>query len=293
MWKYWTFQALRAPDTGTGGGGDGGAAAGAGGGQGVGAQGGAGRLDAADGAAAAAAAASAWKLPDGVPDHLRADTPDAFAAKTFEDWMKQRQQISKYDPAKSADEYAFTPSDAIKDLVGDVSKDPVFNAARESAFKAGVPKAAFNGFIGGVYEALAAQKLIPPPYDPGKERAAFLGEEGKGLNEAQQVEKMRPLLEGAQAFVTSLTNNGTLDQAGAGQLMALLDTAAGAKAVLALQKMVANKGLSPGGQSGGTESISREALRARNADPRNQRGRQEYDRAFAEETQRLYQKLGT
>ncbi|MBV1707421.1 MAG: hypothetical protein KGQ37_09470, partial [Hyphomicrobiales bacterium] len=250
------------------------------------------RLDQTTPAAAAAAAAAttqAWKMPDGFPDHLRGNTAEEFATKIAADWQKQRAQVSKFDPARSADEYTFTPSEAIKGIVGDVSKDPVFNAARESAFKAGVPKAAFNDFVGGVYEALQKQNLLPAPYDPVKERAAFLGEEGRGLNDAQIVEKVTPILEGALAFVTELGNNGTIDQAGREQLLSLMDTAAGARAILSLQKLVARQGLSPGGQ-GGAQQPTGNDLKGRLADPRNDRDNLKYDRAFAEETARLYQK---
>src|SRR5579872_721406 len=67
-----------------------------------------------------------WKLPDGVPDHLKAANPLEFATKVFEDWGKQRAALSKVPAApKAATEYQFQPSDKAKPFVGDLAKDPV------------------------------------------------------------------------------------------------------------------------------------------------------------------------
>jgi hypothetical protein len=233
----------------------------------------------------------AWKLPDGVPDHLRADSADAFAAKLFEDWGKQRGVISKFEPAKSVEDYVYTPSDKLKPFVGDLAKDPVFAIARDAALKAGVPKGAFPTFVGGVYESLVDKGLVPPPYDPVKERDAFFGDEARGLTEAQKVERLGPLLNGAQGFIASLVSDKVIDKGGGDQLLGLLDTANGAKAVLALQKAMTARGLTPQGGPGGDAGMSRDGLRARLADPRNDLNSAQYDRAFAEETNRLYQKF--
>lgn len=252
----------------------------AGGGDGKGGAGGA--------AGGAGDGAGAWKLPDGVPDHLRGKDAAEFSTKLFEDWGKQRQALSKVPVApKDANEYVYKPSDKAAPFVGDLAKDPVFNVIKKAAFDAGIPAQMFEKGIGGFYEALVEAKMLPEPYNPAKERAAFLGPEGRGLSDAQMVEKLTPMLNEAQGFITALVTDKHIDESGAREMLGLLDTASGAKAVLGLQKLLASKGLQLGGgqASGGTTP---EGLRTRLADPRNDPNRHEYNRPFAEETERQY-----
>lgn len=241
------------------------------------------------GGAGGAAGAGDWKLPDGVPDHLRGKDAAEFGAKLFEDWGKQRQALSKVPAApKDVNEYVYQPSDKAKPFVGDLTKDPVFNVIKDAAFKAGVPKGVFETAIGGFYDALVEGKMLPEPYNPTKERQAFFGPEARGMTDAQMVEKLTPMLNEAQGFINALVTDKHIDQAGSRELLGLLDTANGAKALLGIQKLLAGKGLQLGGQGGGGGTTP-EALRQRQADPRNDPNRHEYSRPFAEETQRLYQ----
>ncbi|MFZ1963866.1 MAG: hypothetical protein WAU78_10470, partial [Roseiarcus sp.] len=240
--------------------------------------------------------ANAWKAPDYLPEHLR----DADVAKTFDkvaaDWKAQRDRLAQApQPPKTIDEYklpAFSEK-VTPYLAGDLAKDPVFAVAREAALKAGVPAAQFTGFVGGLYEAMAAGGLLPKPHDPAAERDTLVGERARLMTDAQKSDVIRPMLTPLISFLDGLKSQNAIDAAGYAQLGALLDTASGVRALTKLVEL-AGKGASPGLNPGGAPGeaggqVSHADLKARQRDARNDPNSMSFDAAYRAETTRLYQ----
>lgn len=239
--------------------------------------------------------AGAWKLPDGIPEHLKADKPEDFATKLFDDWKKQRGNAQtlaeKFKPAEKVDDYKFEPSDKIKPFVGDLAKDPVFGVAREMFLKAGVPAAMFGPVVGGLYEALADKGMLPKPYNPVGEVKAFLGDEAAHMNEEQLQARITPIVDAANGWVDGLVASKVLDKTTANELHALADTASGLRALVALQNhFKTGDALKPGGEQG-SPGVTRADLAARQRDPRNDVNSPRFDKAFQAETERLYRQV--
>lgn len=241
-----------------------------------------------------AAAASAWKAPDFLPEHLR----DADVAKTFDkvaaDWKSLRDRVAAIPPAaKSAEEFAWDPSDKVKPFIaGDIKADPMFKFAQEAALKAGMPAATFTAFVGGLYDAMADAKALPAPYNPEAERDALIGESARLMTAEQKDERIRPMLAPLVGFLDGLLRTNAIDKDGYARLGGLLDTAAGVRALTRIVGLATttNPGLSGGGQGGGRAATHGE-LKARLADPRNQPGNFAFDRDFSAETDRLYREM--
>ena len=242
-----------------------------------------------------AEAANAWKAPDFLPDHLR----DIDPVKTFEklapDWKRLRDQVANLpQPPKSAEEYKFEPGEKAKPYFsGDLAKDPALAAAREAALKAGIPATQFQSFVGGVFEQLAEQGVLPKPYDPEPERDALIGERAKFMTAEQKDAEIRPLLTPIVNYLEGLKRTGAIDADGYAALGGLLDKASGVRALAKLVDAASKgqPGLNPGGETGGTRSVTHNDLKARQRDPRNQPGTFAYDANYHAETQRLYQQL--
>lgn len=242
-----------------------------------------------------AAVAAAWKAPDFLPDHLR----DGDVSKTFEkvaaDWKRLRDDIANRPAApKSVDEYAWEPSDKVKPfLAGDVKQDPVYAHAREAALKAGVPAPVFNSFVSNLYEGLVDAKALPEPYSADRERDALLGDRARLMTPDQKDAEIRPMLMPLVGFLDGLQRTGAIDKAGYAQLGALLDTASGVRALAKIAELAAKgaPGLVPGGAPAGGGQITHADLKARQRDARNDPNSFAYDRAFRDETHRMYQQV--
>lgn len=234
-----------------------------------------------------------WRAPDFLPDHLRGKDVGETFARVAEDWKGLRDRVAQTPaPGKTVAEYAFTPSEKSAPFLGDLANDPVLAVSQEAALKAGLSPKQFSDFVGQFYDTLADAGKLPQPYDAARERAALIGPDARFMSEAQQVEAVRPVLEGAARFLDGLKTTGELTPEAHALLGAQLDTAAGAKAIAAIAKLFAAngpRGLAMGGEAGGAGRPTTAAdLRARQRDARNDPDSASFDRGFREKTQQMY-----
>lgn len=249
---------------------------------------------AATGDLAAQSAAPAWKAPDFIPAHLQADKPEELVTNLAEDWKRQRDDIAQRGaPPASPAEYAYTPSDKVKSLVGDLVADPVMNLFKEQAHKAGLPAAAFQTIVGGLYDQMAEKGLLPPPYSEENEFKAMLGDAAAGLSKDQMAQIAAPRIKAAETFLDGLVNNTTLDEPAVNELKAMLDLGHGVRAIEGLMRAMGQvkPGIQPSGDAAPVTGMTAKDLTARNADPRNDPDNPKFDRAFADETHALYKKF--
>ncbi len=234
-------------------------------------------------------------MPDGVPDHLKADDAAGFSTKLYDDWNKQRtanrEMGARFAPAADANAYDWKPSEKAAPFVGDQTKDPVFTVAREAALAAGVPVKMFNEFIGGMYDKLADAGALKAPFDAGAARREFLGDAGKTMDDKATLDAVAPILQGLETFVDGLKNQQIVGEGESEALKELLDTPKGMKALQALEKAFVSKGFAPGGQAPAAAAEAKAAFDARRLDPRNDFGGPKYDKAFAEETHQMSKRM--
>ncbi len=230
-----------------------------------------------------------WAPPDFLPQTLRGeDMRDTFDRVSV-DWKRQRDEFAKMpQPGKSAEDYAFQPSEKVKELVGDLSKDPIYGLAREAALRAGMPVATFQNMLGTLYENMAEKGLLAAPYSVEGEMKKFFGDAGNAMSPEQMQQQLAPVVVGLNDFIGGLANQL---QMGAGEktsLQMMLDSADGIRALQKIQGAMNQPGLSPGGAGAPAAGVTREQLRARQSDARNDRDSIAYNEAFAQETERLY-----
>lgn len=231
----------------------------------------------------------AWTMPQGFPDRLKADTPEAFQANLQADWQAQHQKLSSLpQPPKDVSEYVYEPSDKTKPYAQGLDKDPVFDAARKAALDAGIPKEAFAKFIGSIYEGMIDQKLVATPRDVHAERLEFLGQ--TGLSEDQAIAAIKPEVERLALFVDGFAQTAGLDARAKAALGTLFETGAGLKALKALAGSAQTPGLRPGG-AGAAGALTHQQLKGMMDDPRNDRDSPSYDRAFATQVSDAYRKM--
>jgi hypothetical protein len=180
---------------------------------------------------------------------------------------------------ETVDGYTLTVSDKVTAVLGkDLAQDPAVTALREAALEKGWTPRQFNERIAETIEILADRGLLQPNFDPAAERAA-LGENGS----ARQQE--------LETFIGGLKTRGDIDDAEYGELMSLVPTASGVKALEKLRKMMAPGNDTPapggdtpaGGQPGDSEAQAEARALAR--DPRYEtdpKFRREADRKFME-----------
>lgn len=221
----------------------------------------------------------AWTRPEGFPDRFSGESQEKFYADLTADWRAQREQISKLpQAAKAVDDYKFEPSEKAKSFVGDLGKDPIYDAARQSALKAGLPADQFSTFLGDLYDRLADGKMLAPPWDAQAERLAFLGK--TGLNEEQAVAEIKPHLDRLGLFIDGFAQTQNLAPEAKAELGALLTTAHGMRALDAIVKAIGTPGINLGGDGDGG-GMTKEQVNAMLRDPRADRDSAQYDREFA------------
>lgn len=225
--------------------------------------------------------------PEGLPDHLAGTTEKETIEKLWNGYKGARDKIAHGGdvPAEAAG-YTFEPSDAVKPYAESLATDPLFGAAREIALKHGLSNKAFGGFMndimaamidgGGVIEPFSAEKeletLLPDVTDPAarKTQGEKLSRDAIALLD---VFKQQGAPEAAIEFLKL-----NLDRAVAIQLVNWMGSRPPASGEIAPAL---------GGKPGGA-GISREELKKRDADPRNNYDSGKYDPDFAAETTRLY-----
>ncbi|MHA7968985.1 hypothetical protein [Rhizobium sp. CAU 1783] len=245
-----------------------------------------------------------WKAPDGIPPELIGGTADETLTKlvgAYSDLDKRasglREKLSKLPsaPAKP-DEYAFAPGDDLKDYFGDLTKDPVFNQAKQAAHKYGMSQEQFAGFINETFGPLAKEGLLIKPYDPQTEVKGYMT--ATGLDAKAATAALDANLVFAKGISEQLQLPETLKADAQAQLIAMTDTAVGNALLSAISARFNDIGIRVGGEGGAAGELTEADLRKLDVDPRidpRNRGHkdpnQRYDEALRTRYDAAYQKL--
>lgn len=153
--------------------------------------------------------------------------------------------------------YQLTLPEGVEAFVPNAANDPVILKIAEAFKAAGKPQSAMNDIF-GLVKILADGGAIQPPFDPAAETAA-LGDGGAALQQEQQT------------FLTSLKDRGELSEGAFGELMTLVPTANGTRAIQELRKLMTtnNDGAQlPNGQALDAKAQAQKDARDLAADPR-------------------------
>lgn len=180
-----------------------------------------------------------------------ADTPASYRPEGLSDDLAGASERETIDKLFGAYKGATTPGEA-KDYViaweGDHkdaltgafgnADDPLYSAARDAAVKHGIPPKAFAGLMTDVFGPALANGIIPPPFNPAKELAAW----GTSIGVTDQAALSRELSE-RQAWATGLGKQLGLTDGGQIALDVLTDTADGLELIDKLRGLMGSEGI--------------------------------------------------
>lgn len=215
-----------------------------------------------------------WKAPDGLPPELLGSSADETLTKVMGAYTELdnrakglRDKLAKLPSAPSKpDEYAFDPGDDLKDYFGDLSKDPVFNSAKQAAHKHGMSQEQFAGFIAETFGPLAKEGLLLKPYDPKTEVQSYMT--ATGLDAKAASAQLDANLVFAKGISEQLQVPDSMKSEVQAQLMALTDTAVGNALLTAISGRFNEIGIGVGGDGNGQGELTDADLKKLSADPR-------------------------
>lgn len=267
-------------------GGAGGAGAGAGGAgdAGAGGAGGAGdiKIGGADGAQL-----SLYK-PEGIADHLLGQDDKGTIDKLMGAYKGARDEIAKGKPQiPGAKDYQWNWSDNIKGSIA--ADDPAVAAFSELAHEHEFTQKQIDA-IPKLFDKLAEKGIIEKPFDSAGLLTSLAPADYKGTPEERQA-KGGERLTTAENWIKQLDSK-VIDDKMKGELRLLTTSLDGVRLVEHFMKSGMNASVSPGGGQGGQAPVTKEALDARVADPRNDSTRHDkYNEDFAAETRRLFKQM--
>lgn len=231
--------------------------------------------------------APAAYYPDKLPEHLRGasdkDTIDRLWANAsgLRDDMAKRGAV----PDK-ADGYKLTLSDDLMKVYGDPSKDKSTKIFQTLAHKHKLTETQAAGLYADWHQELIAQDVYKP-LDVTAEAKKMVGDGAAVLSPDQLKERAGAIWTEAMTMVDGLLEQKKLTPAEAVMARALGESADGISLLRAFGRLSREQGLQPGGQ-GGPVQMTREELDRRNNDPRANPLSQQYDPAFAAQTEAMF-----
>lgn len=222
--------------------------------------------------------ASAVYRPEGLPDHLLGKDERETIDKLFKAYGGAREAIAKFGAVPDApDKYEFTPAEAVAPYLPDVANDPVLQKVQVAAHKNGLGGKQFNSFVNDVMGELLNAQMLDDPFSADKERAIVAGDVQDPAERAKAADKVA---KETVAYIDAMAEQGKIPKETADWAKGRTDRGHFLKFVQALRAG------GPSIELGGTASagVTKADLEKRMADPR-----QQTDRAFQAETNRLFQ----
>jgi hypothetical protein len=233
---------------------------------------------------------SAPYRPEGLPDHLVGANDRETLDKVFKAFDGfRRGEAERGALPKDPAGYQFTASDKLKPYTGDFDKDPVFGKAREFAHKAGLTDKQFNGFLVPMLESFIDGGLVDKPID-AQAQLMSLAPPGEYADDAAKKTAASKRMADNTAWIDGAKGQNSFG--GNSAPIAEFLAAAGASDPRAHQLIEWLRGVDApvqpamGGQAAAANA-SQEAVKARMRDPRYDPNKPQFDRSFAEETDRL------
>lgn len=225
--------------------------------------------------------------PQGLADHLVGKDDRETIDKLYRAYEPLRQKMAQFEPAKSAADLKFEPNEQLKPYFGKAD-DPALKIARDAWVKGGGTAQSFQPVIENLYGAMIEAKLLPPPFDPKAELAAFA--KASNLADAAAV---NAAVTDLTSFADTMAAQLKLPEAVKGELDMLTDSAAGLQLLSAIRTAFKEKGLEfGGGQTTVGGNWTREQLRQMQSDERLDPNSKKYDPALRAQVDEAYKRLG-
>lgn len=195
-------------------------------------------------------------IPDGLADTFKGANDRETIDKLYAD-IKAR----PVPPEKPADYKLELSEDFTKKFGTFNEKDnKVLDVLRDTAFQLKLDQATFNEIVPKFYENLDAAGLIEMS-DPAAETEKLvngLPKELKALPRADKLQRVAKMANDAGAGVQALETSGVLTKTQAVLVSGLLESAEGIGALTAILGAIGERGLQPGGGSGGSQLTEHE-----------------------------------
>lgn len=230
--------------------------------------------------------------PEGLPDHLLGQDDKGTIDKLSQAYKGARDELAKGKPAiPASNEYQWNWSDKVKGLGGIAADDPALVAFAGIAHEHEFTQKQIDA-IPKLFDQLADKGLIEKPFDAAELLTSLAPTEFKGSAEQIQA-KGGERLQAVEGWIKQLDPKAHgFDDDMKQELRLLTTSVAGVRVVENLMKSGMNVSVSPGGGGGAQPVVTKAALDARVADPRNDSTRHDkFDPAFAEETRRMFKQL--
>lgn len=241
-----------------------------------------------NGAGGAPGGTGAPYYPEKLPDHLRGANERETLDKLFGAYSGMREEISKRGTVpKDANEYQLAvPDDVAKVLGSDLSKDRSAQIYRQIALKHGLTDKQAVGLFSDFMSEQVGAGLIKT-VDPRAEARKVLGNGAAGLSDDQVMDKAAERWQTLQDQIGGLVANKSINDGMAAAAKQLTNTADGMLLLETMFAKMGERGINTGGNGGQGGGITKADLDKRWNDPRTDPRHPQYDKAFADETDRL------
>jgi hypothetical protein len=232
--------------------------------------------------------------PQGLPDHFAGKDDRETIDKLFGAYQGARRDMSERGAVPDKpDLYRLEPSDKLKPYVANFDKDPVYAKTREIFHAAGVTDKQFNKIVGPWLEALVEGGLVDAPADANAMLLSLAPASAASLDEAGKKAAATQRIRNNMAWVDGMQAQGAWGQSGTDGKNPIADFFAAAlasdprahAAIEWMRGMHAEPRPAMGGAPAG--GVTEHQIKDRLNDPRNDPRSPKFERAFAEETDRL------
>ena len=251
--------------------------------------------EAAQAAAKGKEEAANWKAPDFVPENFRGKNAEETLHNLVKSVTGYRERDAKAEKIPDlADGYQFQPADSVKPYLAEqLADDPIFQAARAAAHELKMPPSVFQGFMNKVLDSMVANGAVERPMNPTEVLQAFVPENLKMAAPDEQMREASKQILAINASFEAFAANQKLPDSVKREAMVLFSSPSGLKL---LDSLLPKGDLTPEtsirtGGAPATETVTRDSLKERQADPRNDPTSSSYNKAFAEETRNLYKRI--
>ncbi|WP_057465808.1 hypothetical protein [Pseudovibrio sp. POLY-S9] len=234
---------------------------------------------------------------EGLPDNLRGES-DADTIKNLADAMqgyhKRDSDNGVPDEVTAYSQFGEGVPDNIRDSLGELAEDPVFQRAAEKAKDLGIGVSAMQGLTTALFEAAADAGMLEPPIDAEAERQALVPETAAHLPAAEQKQAIELRMNENFAFVDQMVarDSGGLEKDTAEFAKTMLgDSAHGHKFIEFMRSLTAG-GSGPTDNPGqGGAGLSAEELQRRAALPENTPNHREFKKSSYDSLMADFQKF--
>lgn len=226
-------------------------------------------------------------IPENLPEHYHGKTNEEIIDKLFnavDGFRKEQAKASKF-PEK-IDDYKIELGDLEDKILkkNDDGVDPIYEHMRVTFFENKVPGDVAKGIMEQFYNK-AAEVAQAQGQNSGDDNISIDWD----FKEYGGAEQAKPVIDGVDAWANGLKQNGKLSAEDMEEIRLLKTHSAGLKLLSKLRLATGEKPI-PANFNGntGNNAITEEDLRKRVADPRYVTGSRTFDKAFYEETTRMF-----